>query len=198
MAPLDEQRVKGKTIFSISRRKEKSMSSLHTNISTRRIAKAFYPLLVIGMILASEIAAICSINFIYRDISTSWQSWSTFLIAAPLAALLVGLPAWWLYVIQAENITIKRGIIVGCLSSIAAHPVMWTIVSVSDFLWHTFTHQLNPGLFSNMGILLPTILISLLYTGWITTIVGGIAGALLICLQRALTQEIEPQNEGTL
>ena len=168
------------------------MSSLHTNISTRQISKLFYPLLVIGIILASEIATICSANFIYRGMPISWQSWSAFLVIAPPAALLVGLPAWWLYVIQAENITIKRGIIVGCLSSIAAHPVMWMLVSVSDSL------KLNPGLFSNVGMLLPIILVSLLYVGWITTIVGGIAGALLIYLQRALTQEIEPQNEGTL
>src|SRR6266567_6078525 len=106
------------------------MSSLHTDVSTRRISKVFWPLLVIGIILASEIAAICSINFIYRGMSTSWQSWSTFLIATPLAALLVGLPAWWLYVIQTEYVTIKRGVIIGCLSSIAAHPIMWMIVIV--------------------------------------------------------------------
>jgi hypothetical protein len=174
------------------------MSSLHPNVPTGRIAKVFYPFLVIGIILASEIAAICSINFLYHGISISWQNWSTFLIAAPLAALLVGLPVWSLYVIQAENVTIKRGIAVGSLCSIAAHPIMWMIISISNFLLYIFTHRLDSNLSSSAGTLLIAVLFGLIYVGWITTIVGGIAGALLICLQRALTLPVEPQKQHML
>jgi hypothetical protein len=173
------------------------MSSLHPDVPTRRIAKAFYPFLIIGIILASEIAAICSINFLYHGLSISWQNWSTILIAAPLAALLVGLPVWSLYVIQAKKVTIKRGIAVGSLCSIAAHPIMWMIISISNFLLYIFKHQLDPNLPSGSGVLITT-LFSLIYVGWITTIVGGIAGALLICLQHALTLPAEPQKQHTL
>jgi len=75
---------------------------------------------------------------------------------------------------------------------------MWMIVIVNAFFWSIFTHQLNSNPFSNVGTLFIVIAISLLYSGWITTIVGGIAGALLICLQRALTLEIEPQSKDLL
>ncbi|MBA2392115.1 MAG: hypothetical protein H0V70_05150 [Ktedonobacteraceae bacterium] len=175
------------------------MSPFSPDGSNKRIAHVFSPLLVSMIILASEVAAICSLNFSpirgMFGFEQGWQSWLPFLIVAPLAGLLAGLPGWQRYVIQAERVTIQRGILVGCLVSIVAHPIMWTGITLFGFLWDIFTLQFTGAALVNVGGLLTLIAASLIYTGWITTIVGGIAGALLICLQRALTQYEESPDK---
>jgi hypothetical protein len=172
------------------------MSSLHTDVPTRKIANIFWPLLVLIIILSSETAAICSLTFLFpgREIITFVQSWLPFLIAAPMAGLLVGLPCWWRFVILAQSATIKRGILVGCLGSIVAHPVMWTCIEICAIL--QFTSIVGSNTSSDLGIVFLYSAVSLLYVGWITTIIGGITGILLICLQDALTKEVERPKES--
>jgi hypothetical protein len=72
------------------------------------------------------------------------------------------------------------------------------IVILSEFLWPFLIHLANLHTNSGFATLLISIVASLVFVGWITTIVGGMAGALLICLQRALTLEIEPQSKDML
>jgi hypothetical protein len=168
------------------------MSSESSNISP---PKVFWPLLSIGIILTSEIAAICSIIVFFlpsyiqdlaRPPSLSFvRSLSPFLVTPPFAGLLVSLPCWWLLIEKPKYATIRRGVVVGVLSSIIAHPLMWTLVTaLSPILGGGWAVS---GLLQNIQRVVLFSLGGLIYVGWITAAVGGVAGALLIQLRRVLS-----------
>ncbi|QBD80409.1 hypothetical protein EPA93_32335 [Ktedonosporobacter rubrisoli] len=156
--------------------------------------KVFWSLLSIGIILASEIAAICSIAVLFlpsyfqnlaRPPFLSFVgSWSPFLVASPLAGLLAGLPCWWLFIEHSKHVIIGRGVAVGVLSSLIAHPLVWTLVALfSPILGGAWG---DTALEPNIQYVLVYSLMSLVYIGWLTATVGGVAGALLVQLRRAL------------
>ena len=106
-----------------------------------------------------------------------------FSLAAALASLLIGPLFWWLFIIRPRQLTLSRGIFVGCLSSFVAHPLTWFLalmpvslgwMNTIPFLWigHiTLSEELQaiPSLSSY----------SLLFVGWLTTLIGGMVGGVL-------------------
>jgi hypothetical protein len=169
------------------------MSSELSNVSP---PKVFWLLLSIGIILASEIAAICSIivsflpsyiqNLARPPFLSFVGSLSPLLVTSPFAGLLVGLPCWWLLIERPKRATIRRGVVLGALSSIVAHPLMWTLLTMlSPILGGGWTT--GSGLLQNIQYVIFFSLMGLIYVGWITAAVGGVAGALLIRLRRVLS-----------
>ena len=169
------------------------MSSELSNVSP---PKVLWLLLSIGIILASEIAAICSIivsllpsyieNLARPPFLSFVGSVSPLLVTSPFAGLLVGLPCWWLLIERPKRATIRRGVVLGALSSIVAHPLIWTLVTMlSPILGGGWTT--GSGLLQNIQYVVLFSLVGLIYGGWITAAVGGAAGALLIQLRRVLS-----------
>lgn len=154
------------------------MLLISTETLNRRPPRIFWPLLVLGIVLAAESATAFILNTILRQGFMAGAN--TFYIAAPLAALLVGIPAWVRFLILPQKVTPGRGAALGAVCSLIAHPVMWISI------WLIGLSQ--PGLFSgDAGMVVVVVFYSLLIGGWITTPIGAIAGALLAWLQIGLT-----------
>jgi len=153
---------------------------MHTEISSARPPQIFWPLLVLGIVLAADGATALVLHT-----TAQWPSPSLpiFYAPAPVAALLVGIPAWLHFIVTPGRATIKRGLLVGIVSSITAHPIMWLLISIPGL----FTPQAAAALALPYYLLLVTFF-SLIYGGWATTFVGATAGVLLIFLQRTLTR----------
>ncbi len=179
------------------------MSSALSNVSP---PKVFWLLLSIGIILASEIAAICSIIVAFLPSYTAnldrppflsfVGSVSPMLVISPFAGLLVGLPCWWLLIERPKRVTIGCGVVLGALSSVVAHPLMWMLLTMlSPILGEGWT--IGSDLHQHIQYVILFSLIGLVYVGWITAVVGGVVGALLIRLRRVLSdnqKEDHPSN----
>jgi hypothetical protein len=155
------------------------MVNLNVELSSMRPPRLFWPLLALGMIIAAEIPTL----FVLIIMGSTLSGSAFFYVAAPLATLLVGLPAWYRWIVVREHATIKRGLWVGAVSSLAAHPIMWTLF-LFTYPWSQLGQSLEAWPFIAF--------FSLLFAGWITTPIGALAGVLLICLQRALTYAWQP------
>jgi hypothetical protein len=150
------------------------MQICSATMSSVRPPRIFWPLMGMGIVLS--VCGLVAFVFHSQHIDTGVE---LFYFAAPLAALLVGLPAWWHFVVKPRHATVPRGIVVGMLSSIAAHPVM-AIVCVS--------FAPTSGTLSQWLLYVGLITLgSLIFAGWITIPLGGVMGLLLIYFQRALT-----------
>jgi hypothetical protein len=176
---------------------------LQPEVSSLPPGKAMWMLIGIGAVLASEIATVLSLAFLFfwgpaPFILTGMSSGLViYLVAAPLACLLAGWLIWWLFILRPRRATVRRGILFGALSSIVAHPLMWGFASLplgivgAPLMWE-FPPPLqwvnHFGMMIRLGEILQFSLGSLLYVGWITLVVGGAAGGLLISFQRTLTQ----------
>ncbi len=159
------------------------MVNLNVELSSMRPPRLFWPLLAVGIIIFAEIPTIFAL-MLMGSISGGYVF---FYIAAPLAALLVGLPAWYRWIVMAQRATIKRGLLIGVVCSICAHPVMWVPVLFAQ-PWSQ-TGQ-SPVLLIVEAPFMACF--SLILVGWITIPFGALAGVLLICLQRALTYAWQP------
>jgi hypothetical protein len=160
------------------------MVNLNVELSSMRPPRLFWALLAVGIILAAEIPTIFALMLMGTTLSGSA---SFFYVAAPLAALLVGLPVWYRWIVVAQRATIKRGLLVGAVCSICAHPIMWASV--------LFTQPWSQTGQSPVSLILGAPFMacfSLIFVGWITTPFGALAGILLICLQRAITYAWQP------
>lgn len=155
------------------------MPSLQPEVSSTRFPKIIWLFISIGIILAAEVIAILTLAFLSALFFSNF-----YLVCAPLVSLLVGLPSWRLFVVVPKTVTIRRGIFVGALTGIIVHPVMWMFIFLlllpTDLL-RGITALLMLPLFS---------VVTLFCVGWITIPLGGVAGALLIYLQRAVTQDL--------
>jgi hypothetical protein len=113
-----------------------------------------------------------------------------------LATFLVGGISWWLVVERPARPTRERGILVGALTGLFTHPLMWFLIFAyqdpstyfdpSELL----TQQAGSDLFG--GILLFTFF-SLLTVGPITVVVG-IFGGLVLTAGRRRTVRRKPEN----
>ncbi len=112
-----------------------------------------------------------------------------FYLAPALVSLLIGPLFWWLMILRPRRLTLRRGILVGILSSLVAHPLTWFLALVILSLSRRNTnlgsaYPINIGLEIHnpiellQGSLVLSVL-SLFYVGWITLIVGGVAGGVL-------------------
>jgi len=147
------------------------MSSLR--VPQTHIPGVFWLLFGPGVALPAEALALFAILVLHLP--------GVFAIYAPLAALLVGFPLWWLLILPGHT-TSQRGMLVGILGSVLAHPLMFTIAA--------FTPQAS--MFS-LDAVIPLTIFSLIFLGCLTVPAGAGAGALLIHLQYALTQRRWPQ-----
>lgn len=143
--------------------------------------RIFWPLLVLIIVLVADTATL----FVLRLLGYPSLQWNSFYLAAPAAALLVGIPAWYRFVVIPRRVTIGRGIAIGAVGSIIAHPVMWILLAL-------FTPSMA-GLSQIWPLLAVYILYGLILGGWITTPLGVLSGVLLIHLQRRLTRASPPQ-----
>lgn len=141
--------------------------------------RIFWPLLGLGIVLAADGA-----TALVFHTTAAWASTHslTLYLAAPLAALLVGIPAWLHFIVKPRQVTIKRGLLLGIVCSVIAHPVMWMLLFLSaPFLPST-------ALSLSFSLLLFEVIYSLIYGGWATTLIAALTGTLLILLQRTLTR----------
>jgi hypothetical protein len=151
--------------------------------------------------VVAEIAAALTLAFVHIAFPLTFTgSLSLFFICAPIAGLLVGLPIWWRFIAKPGHATIRRGIFLGILSGLVAHPVAWICFMVlSSLLGLDFTpSQSLPDFLSLLQGVIPFSLFGLVYVGWITVAVGGIAGGLLIVFMRRVSQQDNIEGEGRI
>lgn len=163
-----------------------------SEISSVALPKASWPLVGLGIVLAAEIAAVLSLAFVPILFPFSFNKGNLilFLVSVPLAGLLVGLPAWWRFVARQRQTRLRRGIFLGMLSGLVAHPFVWICcMLLSSLLGMDFLVVDDPLL--KLLLIVPFSLMSLASAGWITAIVGGIAGGLLVLLTRRLRRRDE-------
>lgn len=137
-----------------------------------RPPKIFWLVLPLGIALAAFITAnIVLLLFNLPELSI-------LSLAASLGALVVGIPAWYQFIMLPRHATIRRGIAVGAIGSIIVHPVMWMLA-------YLLAKQTVFG--TGDTSLMVWAILSLLYAGWITTPCGALTGVVLVSLQRCLT-----------
>jgi hypothetical protein len=135
----------------------------------------FWPLLALGIALsACGTAAVVVLLFHLPPV---------LVVSATLAALVVGVPTWYWGIVLSRRATLRRGVAVGAIGSLVAHPLMWMFTCLIDrkdvfgavdvMSWIQFT--------------LGWTLVGWLYAGWLTTLIGAEVGRLLVSLQRVLT-----------
>ena len=172
------------------------------------LPKAIWPLMILGIILASEIAAALSVTFVqivFPSFPFYGETSIIFFVSVLLVGLLVGLYAWRLFVERARSTqTASRskiflGIVFGVVSSLVAHPLVWICcIFLSYFLNVDFIiHARQLNLLLMLVYISPFPLMSLCFVGWITAIVGGIAGGLFAYLQIVLTRHV-PQWDDSI
>jgi hypothetical protein len=178
--------------------------------------KAVWLVTSLGIVLAADIAAALSLAFaslILPPLSFSGSGTLLlilgvifFLVVVPVAGLLVGLPTWWIFVARPRQFTRWRGIVVGMISGIVAHPLVWigsvfelTLVELSNLTSAPASNLPSnaPSSVSevfvppvSLFLVLPLSLLSLTVVGWITVAFGGIAGAVLVHLQVVLMRRM--------
>lgn len=146
----------------------------------------WYSLLLVGggAALAGLAAAILALQFYGTSYGTRV---AVFYLAAPLAAALLGPYLWWRAIIKPDRLSVRRGIGVGVLGASLAHPLAWYLALVLAFL--TGEQTVAGILVTNplLDLLAPLFLapFSLIYVGWITALVGGVAGGATALLQSA-------------
>src|SRR5947199_5076913 len=101
------------------KRKEQIMPSLYAEMSSVPPPKVFWPLMSLGIVLASQVATVLSLGLL----GASTTSISSPYFVPSLAALLAGLPAWWFFIVKPKHATIRRGILFGALGSVIANPL---------------------------------------------------------------------------
>jgi hypothetical protein len=164
-------------------------------------------LISLGIVFATEIAAALSVAFVqlvFPSFPFYGETLIIFFVSVLLVGLLVGLYAWRLFVesVRSTQTTPLRkiflGIVFGIVSSLIAHPLVWICcVFLSYFLNVDFIlHARQLNLISMLVYISIFPLMSLCFVGWITTIVGGIAGSLFACLQMVLTRHVPQWDEN--
>lgn len=184
--------------------------SVQTSAASTPPFRTVWWLIGIGAILASEIAAVLSLGFLflYGNPAAFWLTGTSsglfiYFVAAPLAGLLVGWFLWWLCIWRPGRATVRRGVLFGALSGIIAHPFVWTIASLSignvghPFLWEfapPFQWINQVWIVSRIIQILHFSLLSLVAVGWITLVVGGLTGGLLVSFQKTRMQRWLQRN----
>src|SRR5690242_7161644 len=98
------------------------MSFTYSERASVRPPAIFWPLLGLGMVLAAD-GATAFVLFIMGQWANN--SLSILYLAAPIAALMVCIPAWFFFIVTPGCVTLERGVPVGVIGSLVAHPVMW-------------------------------------------------------------------------
>lgn len=171
--------------------------SLHPTTATpARRPKHFWLLLALSIMLAAEIAAICTwVIFSLPGLLSDpthypWASLGPLFLIAPLA----GLPIWWLLVEKPGKGTTRRGMVAGMISSIATHPLLWTIFALFSLIPSPGTK--TPSLSEEIGMVILNSLLGLIFVGWMTTGIGCVGGLLLLKFRNTLINNADTRQTG--
>ncbi|MGE5333362.1 MAG: hypothetical protein ACM3N4_01560, partial [Nitrososphaerota archaeon] len=157
-----------------------------------KYADVWYTLLLVGCAaaLASLFAAMLAIRLMWATTppdfgATIPAGYSVLLIAAPLVSAVLAPLLWWRMIVRPGRLSVRRGIAVGALAAIIAHPVIWYVALVLAFLAGQRTVA---GMLVNkplQDVIAAVFLgaVSLIYTGWLTALVGGAIGGMIALLQ---------------
>lgn len=142
----------------------------------------WYTLFLVGIVaaLASFVAAILAIRVMYPV--GAWQSWwakippglAAFPLIASLASAALGPALWWWMIIKSGRLSVRRGICVGALAGSIAHPIVWYVALVLAFLTGqpTVAGILVTNPLQDLLSAIVLALISLLFVGWLTALIG--------------------------
>ena len=104
-------------------------------------------------------------------------------MGAALSAAFVGPLMWWLLYRRDQTASQGRGIAAGMIAALLCHPFVWAsallfsqALGVGNFMWLAKDQITAYHPLALVGLLS---LMSLLYMGWITVIIGGVGGWLL-------------------
>lgn len=165
------------------------MLPLYAEMSSVRPPKVFWPLLGLGIMLASQVAievfVLCTAH------STTILNEAMGIIIDPLA-LLAGLPTWWFFVVRPRRATILRGILAGALSAFFVH-IIFSMIMVTSIIFQSGPVTLETLLEFPLLVYAYTA-ISLIVVGWVTIPIGAIGGGLLVYLQCVLTYYLRKQD----
>lgn len=163
--PPEEQETMGEA----SHPKDKVLRQIKQLISHRYCA-IVGTLSLIGT-LAASLAFI--VAFVISRLFANWLG--PFSFFAGLSALLLGPYLWWGLIIKPRRLTVKRGIAVGVLGSLLAHPLAWFLTALTSFQTMYFAYYIEMAFFLSLA--------SLILAGWLTALIGGVAGAVVARLQ---------------
>jgi hypothetical protein len=141
-------------------------------------AAAAFSLVLIG-IGAAVVAAASAYVGVHLAVSIPPADSWLFYLAAPLAALLIAPLFGWLFLLRPNRLTLRRGIVVGVLGSVAAHPFTWYLANLLAYLTGMHTGGMGFLVMNPLLDLVGCLVIapfSLLYVGWLTALLGGVMG----------------------
>ncbi len=159
----------------------------------RKQSDIWYTLLLvsIGATLTGLVATILVFKFyaFQLTLQNGQETWlhdiNLFYLAAPLASGLLIPYLWWCLIIKPSRLSVSIGIGIGLLGSIIAHPLAWYLALLFAFLIREKTVASivvgNP-LENLMGCLFLS-LFSLIEVGWITILIGCLAGGCIAFFQ---------------
>ena len=150
----------------------------------------------ISAALAGWAAARLALTFVSIVPGLNWFAGSrtdveVFSLAAALVSLLIGPLFWWLFLIRPHQFTLRRGILVGSCGSLVAHPLTWLLAmavgslsGINTVLGHPLRELVpamkDPNLIGELLVSFFLSIYSLILVGWITALVGGVVGGVLV------------------
>jgi hypothetical protein len=150
-----------------------------------RVDVAFSLVLVgLGAALAAAVSAYVGVHLaVPIPPADSWL----FYLSAPIAALVIGPLFCWLFLLKPNRLGVRRGIVVGVVGSVVAHPLTWFLANLVAFLTGMPTGGMGILVMNPLLDLLGCLVVapfSLLYVGWLTALLGGAMGGSFIWASR--------------
>jgi hypothetical protein len=156
-------------------------------MTSRRVARfpVWQELFIAGVMasMVALIAAFLSLGILGVALDSLSPNYRWLYVGAALSAGIMSPLMWWLLYQRDPATPLGRGIAVGMIAALLCHPFVWAsalLLSQSfgdgDFMW-LGRDQIQA--YHPLALVGQLSLISLLYTGWITVIIGGVGGWLL-------------------
>jgi MFS family permease len=150
-----------------------------------RYAPEWLTLLYVGIaaICAAIVATILSFALIGVISEALTPNYVWIFYASAITSFIVGPLLWWLLILRNPPTSPGKGVAVGVLTSFIAHPFTWLfalllarIAGSAGFIWMSMADISSQNIAS---VILTLSIESVQIVGWLTTIVGGLTGALL-------------------
>jgi hypothetical protein len=113
------------------------------------------------------------------------SDWVVFKVASVLAAFLTGFGLWYLLLTRRPRPTIKAGVVTGGLIGLLAHPLAWYLsILIGYFSGQTDSlGQSTANPLEGIPMALFYGLIGCLFYGWLTALLGALAGGVIAYFQ---------------